>query len=118
MQRDWLRFNGYKPGGGVGEHVPLGRLSVLKTSIPYVTQIINRQPALGGRDAQTLADAKMRAPQMLRTRTRAVTAEDYEYLALQVPGVARATCLPPGASPSRPNDNPPGQRVLLGLPPE
>ena len=30
-----------------------GTLSVLKTSIPYVSQVINRQPALGGRDAQT-----------------------------------------------------------------
>ncbi len=116
LKRSWLRFNRYQHGGGVGGNVPRGTLSVLKTSIPYVTQIINRQPALGGRDAQTLADAKMRAPQMLRTRTRAVTAEDYEYLALQVPGVARATCLAPGSMPSGPNDIPPGQVVVLVLP--
>ena len=96
--------------------MPRGTLSVLKTSIPYVTQVINRQPALGGRDAQSLADAKLRAPQMLRTRTRAVTAEDYEYLALQVPGVARATCLAPGSMPAGPNDVPPGQVVVLVLP--
>jgi predicted phage baseplate assembly protein len=116
LKRSWLRFNRYQHGGGVGGNVPRGTLSVLKTSIPYVTQVINRQPALGGRDAQTLADAKMRAPQMLRTRTRAVTAEDYEYLALQVPGVARATCLAPGSMPSGPNDIPPGQVVVLVLP--
>jgi predicted phage baseplate assembly protein len=116
LKRSWLRFNRYQHGGGVGGNVPRGTLSVLKTSIPYVTQVINRQPALGGRDAQTLEDAKMRAPQMLRTRTRAVTAEDYEYLALQVPGVARATCLAPGSMPSGPNDIPPGQVVVLVLP--
>jgi predicted phage baseplate assembly protein len=45
-----------------------------------------------------------------------VTAEDYEYLALQVPGVARATCLAPGSMPSGPNDIPPGQVVVLVLP--
>jgi predicted phage baseplate assembly protein len=116
LKRSWLRFSRYQHGGGVGGNVPRGTLSVLKTSIPYVTQVINRQPALGGRDAQTLEDAKMRAPQMLRTRTRAVTAEDYEYLALQVPGVARATCLAPGAMPAGPNDIPPGQVVVLVLP--
>ncbi len=116
LKRSWLRFNRYQHGGGVRGNVPRGTLSVLKTSIPYVSQVINRQPALGGRDAQTLEDAKMRAPQMLRTRTRAVTAEDYEYLALQVPGVARATCLAPGSMPAGPNDVPPGRVVVLVLP--
>jgi predicted phage baseplate assembly protein len=71
---------------------------------------------MGGRDAQTLEDAKLRAPQMLRTRTRAVTAEDYEYLAMQVPGVARAQCLTPGAVPPQPGDLQPGQVVVLVLP--
>jgi predicted phage baseplate assembly protein len=116
LKRSWLRFSRYQHGGGVGGNVPRGTLSVLKTSIPYVTQIINRQPAIGGRDAQTLEDAKLRAPQMLRTRTRAVTAEDYEYLALQVPGVARANCLAPGSMPAAPDDIPPGQVVVLVLP--
>jgi predicted phage baseplate assembly protein len=116
LKRSWLRFSRYQHGGGVVGNVPRGTLSVLKTSIPYVTQVINRQPAMGGRDAQTLADAKLRAPQMLRTRTRAVTAEDYEYLALQVPGVARANCLSPGAMPAAPDDVPPGQVVVLVLP--
>jgi predicted phage baseplate assembly protein len=91
-------------------------LSVMKTSIPYVSQVTNRQPAMGGRDAQTLEDAKLRAPQMLRTRTRAVTAEDYEYLAMQIPGVARAHCIAPGALPASPGDLPPGQVVVLVLP--
>jgi predicted phage baseplate assembly protein len=45
-----------------------------------------------------------------------VTAEDYEYLALQVPGVARANCLSPGSMPAGPNDIPPGHVVVLVLP--
>ena len=116
LKRSWLRFSRYQHGGGVIGNVPRGTLNVMKTSIPYVSQVTNRQPAMGGRDAQTLDDAKLRAPQMLRTRTRAVTAEDYEYLALQVPGVARAHCLTPGALPAAPGDLEPGQVVVLVLP--
>jgi predicted phage baseplate assembly protein len=116
LKRSWLRFTRYQHGGGVIGNVPRGTLNVMKTSIPYVSQVTNRQLAMGGRDAQTLDDAKLRAPQMLRTRTRAVTAEDYEYLALQVPGVARAHCLTPGALPAGPDDPEPGEVVVLVLP--
>src|SRR5262249_42950680 len=84
-----LRFTCYRHGGGTSGNLPKAALSVLKSSIPYVTQVTNRAPAQGGRDAQSLEEAKLRAPQALRTRTRAVTADDYEYLARQVPGVAR-----------------------------
>jgi predicted phage baseplate assembly protein len=112
----WLRFSRYQHGGGVLGNVPRGTLSVLKSSIPYVSQVVNRETALGGRDGQSLDDAKLRAPHMLRTRTRAVTAEDYVYLALQVPGVARAHCLAPGSHPASPSDVPPGQVVVLVLP--
>jgi predicted phage baseplate assembly protein len=115
-KRSWLRFSRYQHGGGVIGNVPRGTLSVLKSSIPYVSQVTNRQPALGGRDAQSLDDAKLRAPHALRTRTRAVTAEDYEYLAMQVAGVARAHCLAPGALPVQPGDLKPGEVVVLVLP--
>jgi predicted phage baseplate assembly protein len=111
-----LRFRRYQYGGGVAGNVPRGVLSVLKSSIPYVAQVINREPALGGRDAQSLEDAKLRAPQALRSRTRAVTADDYEFLASQVPGVARARCLAPGAQPATPTDPQPGQVVVAILP--
>ncbi len=116
LKRSWLKFSRYQHGGGVIGNVPRGTLTVLKSSIPYVTQVVNREAALGGRDAQNLDDARLRAPQMLRTMTRAVTAEDYEYLALQVPGVARAHSLTPGAYPSSPSDVPPGQVVVLVVP--
>lgn len=111
-----LRFSRYQHGGGVGGNVPKGVLAVLKSSIPYVTRVTNREAALGGRNAQGLDDAKLRAPQTLRTRTRAVTADDYEYLARQVPGVARASCLAPGAQPAAPTDPRPGQIFVLVVP--
>ncbi len=111
-----LTFTRYQQGGGVEGNVPRGMLTVLKTSIPYVSSVINRAPAIGGRDTQRLDDAMLRAPHMLRTRSRAVTADDYEYLATQVNGVARARCLAPGSQPGDPSDPRPGQVFVIVLP--
>jgi predicted phage baseplate assembly protein len=111
-----IRFTRYQQGGGVAGNVPRGMLTVLKSSIPYVARVTNRQAAVGGRDAQSLEDAKLRAPQTLRTRTRAVTADDFETLARQVPGVERARCLGAGAQPGVPGQPNPGEVVLSVLP--
>jgi predicted phage baseplate assembly protein len=112
-----LRFSRYQRGGGVGGNVPTGMISVLKSSIPYIARVVNRESAIGGRDAQSIEDAKLRAPQMLRTRTRAVTADDFEVLARQVAGVERARCIAPWAQPG-PGDEPPPGRVLVAVLPQ
>jgi predicted phage baseplate assembly protein len=111
-----LRFTRYQQGGGVIGNVPRSMLSVLKSSIPYIARVTNRQAAVGGRDAQSLEDAKLRAPQTLRTRTRAVTADDFETLARQVPGVERSRCLGPGAIPGAAGQPKPGEVILAVLP--
>ncbi len=111
-----LSFSRYQYGGGVIGNVPVGALSVLKSSIPYITRTTNWVPAFGGQDAETLDNAKRRAPHALRIRTRAVTADDYEFLACEVPGVARARCLAPGEQPGDQNGLRPGQVVVLALP--
>lgn len=111
-----LRFTRYQTGGGAAGNVPRGTLSVLKSSIPYVARVVNREPAVGGRDAQTVEDAKLRAPQRLRTRTRAVTADDFETLAMQVPGVERAHCMAPLSQPGAPGQPRPGEVVVAILP--
>jgi predicted phage baseplate assembly protein len=111
-----LRFARYQHGGGVLGNVPRGMLSVLKSSIPSIAHVANRQPAVGGRDAQSLDDAKLRAPQTLRTRWRAVTADDYEQLAREVNGVARARCIAPGAQPGNGASPRPGQVQVVVLP--
>jgi predicted phage baseplate assembly protein len=115
-QGSLLRFSRYQHGGGVGGNVPRHALSVLKSSIPYVARVTNWEAATGGLGAQTLDDAKLRAPQVLRTRTRAMTAEDYEHLAREVANVARACCLAPGAQPAAAGDPRPGQVTVLVLP--
>ncbi len=109
-------FSHYQYGGGVAGNVAAYTLTVMKSSLPYVAHVTNRAPAIGGRDAQSLDDAKLRAPQMLRTRTRAVTADDYEYLAEQVTGVARASCIAPGSQPGPREEPKPGQVVVVVLP--
>ena len=111
-----LVFKRYRYGGGVAGNVSQHTLTVLKSAIPYVAHVTNHVAAVGGRDAQSLEDAKLRAPQKLRTRTRAVTADDYEHLAGQIPGVARSRCLAPGAQPGGRDDPRPGQVFLIVLP--
>jgi predicted phage baseplate assembly protein len=89
-----LRLESYRTGGGQAGNVARGQVRVLKTSIPYVSRVENRSPAIGGADAETLDDAKARGPLLLRSRGRAVTAEDFEELARDVaPDAARVHCV-------------------------
>ena len=72
-----------------------GVIRVLKSSVPYVTQVENRHPAAGGVDGETMDNAKLRGPLELRASGRAVTADDFEVLARDVaPDAARVACLP------------------------
>ncbi len=90
-----LRLSVYHSGGGPRGNVARGQVRVLKTSVPYVARVENRRAAVGGVAGESVQDAKVRAPVMLRCRDRAVTAEDFEYLAREVaPDAARVQCLP------------------------
>jgi len=111
-----LQFSRYQYGGGIAGNVPKGAISVPKTSIPYVSRVFNRERAIGGSDSQTLEDAKLRTARRLRSRTRAVTAEDYEFHAAEIPGIARARCLGAGAQPGEPGDVRPGHVFVIVLP--
>lgn len=93
-----LRLESYRTGGGQSGNVGRGLVRVLKTSVPYVSRVENRVPAIGGAESETLADAKTRGPLLLRSRGRAVTAEDFEQLARDVaPDAARVHCAPDAA---------------------
>ena len=90
-----LRARRYRTGGGRAGNVARGALCVLRSSIPYVAQVENREAARGGVDAETLEEAKRRTPVALRAQDRAVTARDYEELARRAaPDTARIRCLP------------------------
>jgi predicted phage baseplate assembly protein len=92
-----LVFRRYHYGGGERGNVQAGFLNTLKTSIPYVARVSNRQHASGGLDAESLEDAMLRAPALLRSRERAVSEADYEYLAMQAfpEAIGRVKCLQP-----------------------
>ena len=90
-----IRMASYRSGGGKQGNVQAGSLKILKSAVPYVKQVINYEAAKDGTDAESLEDAVIRVPRSLRTRDRAVTAEDFEALALQSSRrVARAQCPP------------------------
>jgi predicted phage baseplate assembly protein len=108
-----IRFNNYQSGGGATGNVGELTIKVLKSSISYVAKVVNFEAARGGTDAETLEHAKLRVPEILKVRTRAVTADDFEYFARTAsPRIARAKCLFPGSDNER--QMPPGMvRVLL-----
>ena len=89
----------YKTGGGAGGNVDAGRLVVIEGAFtdvhghPVQVSVTNAAPATGGADRQSVASAKLLAPESLRTLTRTVTREDFEINARRVPGVARALML-------------------------
>jgi predicted phage baseplate assembly protein len=91
-----LRFTRYRHGGGRMGNVTAGTLTVLKTTLAGVDTVTNPDPAVGGVDAEALTHARERASMEIRSRYRAVTAEDFEFLAGEAsPRVARAVCIPP-----------------------
>jgi len=90
----------YKTGGGV-----TGRVGALATdwkvldtvydSDGNAVTVLFQNPAasVGGYDATSVDEARVRAPLALRTLERAVNNDDFEFAAMQVGGVARAAAL-------------------------
>jgi predicted phage baseplate assembly protein len=104
-----LVMRAYRYGGGRAGNVGKGALNVLKSSLPYVDRVENREAAQGGLDAESLEDLKLRVPGHLRSLGRAVTAADFEYLAHEAAPneVGRVHCLQPSN---------PGEVKLLVIP--
>jgi predicted phage baseplate assembly protein len=102
-----IRARVYRWGGGAAGNAGAGKITSLESTIPFVSAVTNLRPAEGGEDAETLEQAKARVPLDIRSRSRAVTAEDFEHLARQTPGarIRRAKALPlhhPDLEPRRP----------------
>jgi predicted phage baseplate assembly protein len=91
-----LRFSRYRHGGGRTGNVTAGTLTVMKSTLAGVDKVTNPEPAVGGVDAEQLLHARERASMEIRSRYRAVTSEDFEFLAGEATQrVARAVCIPP-----------------------
>ncbi len=89
-----VRLPRYATGGGSQGNVAKRTIAVLRSTIPFVSSVENRWAAVGGVDGESVEEAKVRGPLVLRTRNRAVTAEDYEQLAREAaPEVVRVRCV-------------------------
>ncbi|MBV7266240.1 putative baseplate assembly protein [Erythrobacter ani] len=88
--------NFYRHGGGQRGNVAAGGVSTLMRTLPGIDAgaVSNPVAAEGGTDEETLDAAIERAPVVLKSRERAVAAEDFEMLAKQAGPVRRAHTMP------------------------
>lgn len=86
----------YAWGGGSEANTGANTITILLAAIPNIQSVTNPAPAYDGADEETIAQAQVRAPLVLRTANRAVTSGDFEFLATQAPGaqVVRAKAFP------------------------
>jgi predicted phage baseplate assembly protein len=91
-----IRVTQYQWGGGSAGNAGANTITTLETAIPFVASVTNLRPSVGGSDEESVSDAEDRAPQAIRTQSRAVTADDFAFLATGTPGaqIARAMALP------------------------
>jgi predicted phage baseplate assembly protein len=107
----------YRWGGGTGGNLGSNSITELQTYIDGVQSVTNLTPSLGGSNDETVTHAKLRAPRELQAKNRAVTADDFAFLAEQTPGVliARAAAVPL-AHPSFPGTPVPGAVTVVVVP--
>ena len=85
----------YTTGGGAAGNVPAGTIRELRSGVGFVQSVSNPIAAEGGAAAELLRGARDRGTQAPRNRDRAVSAEDFEWLARGASSeVARARALP------------------------
>jgi predicted phage baseplate assembly protein len=91
-----IKATSFRWGGGAAGNGGVGTITALRSAIPFVTSVTNLRPSWGGADQETVAAAQVRTPQVLRTANRAVTGDDFAFLAQQTPGaqIARAKAFP------------------------
>jgi predicted phage baseplate assembly protein len=89
-------MSSYRHGGGERGSVHAGALTELRNPVAGVATVTNPRAATGAVDAESLDMGRLRAAEELRTRYRAVTPEDFEFLAEESSvKVKRARCIEP-----------------------
>jgi uncharacterized phage protein gp47/JayE len=68
----------YAVGGGLKGNVPANTIINRISSIPGLRTVFNEKAATGGDEAENIATAVKRGPQLFRAQRRAVTVWDYE----------------------------------------
>ena len=97
--------------GGAKGNVPAGSVQVIRIPNEALAAVTNPAAAVDGTDEEDSEDTKRRAPEVLRNRYRAITTDDYEYLAREASTeVSKVRCLAPRLF-SRYDGLPPGAAV-------
>jgi len=82
----------YRVGGGLKGNVVAGSIQTI-VDAPQLTlvgaKVTNLEAATGGAEREDIGDAVRHAPSVFRSLKRAVTADDYEALALEFTGVGK-----------------------------
>ena len=96
----WAKTYRYVAGGASG-NVAAERITVVGTTKEGLSQpagisaVTNLGPAFDGSDEERVEETLRRAPEVLKTRDRAVTDKDYENLAAATTDVVKVRCLTP-----------------------
>jgi hypothetical protein len=91
---DNVRATQYQTGGGVIGNVSTGAITKILAGVTAAS-VTNPRAAEGGADGESLSRVTMRAPRSIRARLQAVTAADYEAMAIEAsPAVAVSRALP------------------------
>ncbi len=81
----------YRVGGGIaGNRVARDKLTKLIGSYPFVDSVTNPAQPSGGREKESIEEAKENAPASLKAMDRGVNHNDYIALAKEVAGVSKA----------------------------
>jgi predicted phage baseplate assembly protein len=81
---------------GANGNVQAGAINTMRERVEGITRVTNLFAAYDGTDEEPIDDTLRRAPQRIRNKDRAVTAEDYEYLAREASSdIAVVRCLGP-----------------------
>ncbi len=100
LGRNNIRLTQYRSGGGARGNRAADTIVELKSSAPYIENVINHEPATGGAEQEALDRVKERGPAGLRHRNRAVTAQDLVDLAYAAaPEIARVAAIVPAFDP-------------------
>ncbi|MEG2074238.1 MAG: hypothetical protein RRY54_05695, partial [Angelakisella sp.] len=96
----------YQSYQGSTANVPAGAISAMAESLPYIASVTNPMAAYGGYDGYSEQTGADMISNLLRTRERAVTGQDYFDIIAQVSyGVRRIKCVSGVNSMGQPDDD-------------
>ncbi len=98
MGQDNIRLVSVRYHDGARGNLPVGTVSVVRSpagDLAKVKRVTNAEASVGGADVERMDSIRERGPQRLKHRDRAVTHEDYVWLAREAASEVRsARCFP------------------------